>query len=170
MCVALVHASAIMHLTNVGMSSPDWPGSYGLIAASGAHSGMEAGNAGTAVAAITPVAVAERIHRAVASILQLLIIAVVAMAFLKHERSGSRRLLVPILALIISLFLAFLGVWFGSPLRYPWIMIINLLGGFALLGLFWWLTLDIYAGAAPPAGHARRFMPWAIAGLMMVII
>ncbi|MDQ6958291.1 MAG: COX15/CtaA family protein, partial [Mariprofundaceae bacterium] len=145
MCMVLIHASSIMHLTNAGMGSPDWPDSYGLITG-GATTGMEAGKTHTAVSAITPSATIDRVHRVVANILQLLIIAVVFSAFLKRKSSDLRQpLLVPILALVLSLFLAFLGAWYGSPLRYPWIMIINLTGGIALLSLFWWLTLDIYA-------------------------
>jgi len=171
MCMVLIYASSIMHLMNAGMGSPDWPASYGLIAAGGATAGMEAGKAHTAVSAITPSATIDRVHRAVANILQLLIIAVVFSAFLKRQRSHLRQpLLVPILALILSLFLAFLGAWYGSPLRYPWIMIINLTGGIALLALFWWLTLDIYAKAVPLTETARRLKPWATGGLIIVTI
>lgn len=171
MCMALIYASSIMHLMNVGMGSPDWPDSYGLIAAGGATAGMEAGKAHTAVSAMTPSATAGRIHRAVANILQILIIVVVFSAFLKRKNGNLHRLLpVPILALILSLFLAFLGAWYGSPLRYPWIMIINLTGGITLLALFWWLTLDIYARAVPATKQARLLRPWTVAALVVVAI
>jgi cytochrome c oxidase assembly protein subunit 15 len=169
--MVLIHVSSIMHLTNAGMGSPDWPGSYGLIAEGVATTGMEAGKAHTAASAITPSATIDRIHRVVANILQLLIIAVVFSAFLKRKSSTLRQpLLVPILALILSLFLAFLGAWYGSPLRYPWIMIINLTGGIALIGLFWWLTLAIYARPASTTEQTRRLRPWAITGLIIVTI
>jgi len=171
MCMALIHASAIMHLTNAGMGSPGWPDSYGLIDASGLHADMEAGKARTAVAAIAPSGVADRIHRAVANILQLLIVAVVFTAYLKRKTIPSRRpLLVPALALILSLILAFLGAWYGSPLRYPWIMIVNLTGGIALLALFWWLTLDNYSKTEPLTGQMQRLRPWAVMGLLIVSI
>jgi len=171
MCMALIHASSIMHLSNAGMGSPDWPASYGLIAAGGT-TGMEAvGKTRTAVSAIMPSATADRVHRAVANILQLLIIAVVFSAFLKRRNSRLHQpLLVPILTLVLSLLLAFLGAWYGSPLRYPWIMIINLTGGITLLALFWWLTLDIYAMPAPLPDAAHRLKPWIIAALLIVAI
>jgi len=169
MCMVLIHASAIMHLMNAGMGSPDWPDSYGLIAGGATTTAMEAGKTHTAVSAITPSATIDRVHRVVANILQLLIIAVVFSAFLKRKNSGLRQpLLVPVLALILSLFLAFLGAWYGSPLRYPWIMIINLTGGIALLALFWWLTLDIYDKSVPRTETAHRLKPWAITGLIIV--
>jgi len=170
MCLALIHASAIMHLTNVGMGSPDWPTSYGLIAETGIE---QAGKPHTAIVAITPTAMADRIHRAVANMLALLIIAVVFLAFMqrkhasRHQRPPVR---IPVLALILSLILAFLGAWYGSPLRYPWIMIINLTGGIILLALFWWLTLDIYAKPVPVTEQVRRLRPWAITGLMIIMI
>jgi len=172
MCMALIHASAIMHLSNAGMGSPDWPASYGLIAAGRTTAAMEAGKARTAVSAITPSATVDRVHRAVANILQLLIIAVVFSVFLKRKHAGRHRPspLIPMLALILSLFLAFLGAWYGSPLRYPWIMIINLTGGIALLALFWWLTLNIYVKPASVTEQARRLRAWAVAGLILVAI
>jgi len=169
MCMVLIHASAIMHLMNAGMGSPDWPASYGLIVEKGATAGMEAGKAHTAVSAITPSATVDRIHRAVANILQLLIIAVVFSTFLKRKSSHQHRpILIPMLALILSLFLAFLGAWYGSPLRYPWIMIINLTGGIALLALFWWLILDIYAKPGSLTDATRRLKPWAAGAVMIV--
>jgi len=171
MCMALIQASAIMHLSNAGMGSPGWPDSYGVIAASGSQAGMEAGKARTATAAIAPSGVANRIHRAVANILQLLIVAVAFTAYMKRRSSPLRRpLLIPVLALILSLVLAFLGAWYGSPLRYPWIMIVNLTGGIALLALFWWLTLDIYSRPGPDSGQMQRLRPWAVAGLFVVTI
>ena len=170
MCLALIYASAIMHLGNVGMGSPDWPASYGIIAESGTG---QAGQTQTAIAAITPTAMAARIHRAVANLLELLIIAVVFVTFLQRKSSARHPkppILIPILALILSLVLAFLGAWYGSPLRYPWIMIINLSGGIILLAMFWWLALDLYSKPLPPSYKLRRLRPWAIGGALLVLI
>jgi len=170
MCMALIHASSIMHLTNAGMGAPDWPDSYGVIAADGGNTGMEAGEAGTAKQAIMPQGIADRVHRGVANILQLLIIAVAVMAFLKRKAPNPQPLLVPMLALFLSLVLAFLGAWYGSPLRYPWIMIVNLTGGFALLAMFWWLTLDHYGRGVADPERVRRLRPWAITGMVIILI
>jgi len=170
MCLALIYVSAIMHLSNVGMGSPDWPASYGIIAELGAG---QAGQSHTAIAAITPTAMADRIHRAVANILELLIIAVVFLTLMRRKHAARHQkppVLIPMLALILSLILAFLGAWYGSPLRYPWIMIINLTGGIMLLAMFWWLALDIYAKPVPLTETARRLKPWAIGGLIIVTI
>jgi len=169
MCLALIYVSAIMHLDNVGMGSPDWPASYGLIT----DGAKTAGHAHTAVAAITPTAMADRIHRAIANILELLIIAVVFMTFMKRKHAPRHQkppILIPVLALILSLILAFLGAWYGSPLRYPWIVMINLTGGILLLAMFWWLALDIYSKPPPLTDKARRLRPWAVAGALLVLL
>jgi len=170
MCLALIHASAMMHLTNIGMGNPDWPASYGIITDS--ETG-QTGQVHTMITAITPTTIADRIHRAIANILELLIIAVVFVTFMQRKSSARQPkspILIPILALILSLILAFLGAWYGSPLRYPWIMIINLTGGMILLALFWWLTLNIYSKPRLPADMVQQLRPWAIAGAFLVLI
>jgi cytochrome c oxidase assembly protein subunit 15 len=164
MCVALIYASSFMHLTNTGIGSPD---SYGLIAAS---TDMEAGKAMTARRAILPHGIADRIHRGIANGLQLLIITVVFIAVFKRRGGESQPLLTPILALVFSLILAFLGAWYGSPLRYPWIMIINLTGGMALFALYWWLTLDIYAPPAGGGGKAGKIRNMAVVALLVLVV
>lgn len=165
--MALLLASTVMHLENVGMGSADWPESYGRIAANAQQLTEKEGRA--APAALMPAHLAERIHRAVASTLQVLIIVVFVLALRKRRAPGGS-VTVPTLALMVSLFLAFLGVWFGSPLRYPWIVIIDVLGGIVLLALFWWLTLNAYARAAPVTERARRLRPWAVLGLAVVAV
>jgi len=169
MCLALIYASAIMHLSNIGMGSPNWPASYGLIT----DSATTAGHAHTAMTAITPSALADRIHRAVANILELLIIAVVFITFMQRKHAPRHQkppLLIPILALILSLILAFLGAWYGSPLRYPWIMISNLTGGIILLAMFWWLALGIYSKPSSLTDKAYGLRPWAIAGALLILL
>lgn len=165
MSLALIITSSLMHVGNVGMGSPDWPGSYGLITEHGASAEATP----PASSAILPTAAIDRAHRAIASALQLLIIAVFVMA-LRRRETPSLSLSVPMMALGLSLFLAFLGVWFGSPLRYPAVVILNLTGGIGLLALFWWLTLDIYAGTNRGVEQAGKIRAWAIAGLFVLVV
>jgi len=113
--------------------------------------------------------ISDRVHRAVANVLQILIIAAAFIAFLKRKAPDSPSLFVPMAALAISLILAFLGAWFGSPLRYPWIMMTNLTGGFTLLALFWWLTLDMYAAPGDKGGGAGGIRTLAITSLLVLI-
>lgn len=165
LCMALIVVSTIMHLQNVGMGGPDWPDSYGRIEAGERQVAQQGGHAEPA--ALIPTGLAERVHRAVASALQLLILAVFVLQIRNRRRPGHSALAAG-LALAVSLFLAMLGMGFGSPLRYPWIVIIDVLGGIALLALFWWLTLRTYARARPIIRAARPLRPWAMGGLAVV--
>lgn len=164
-CLALIITSSLMHIGNVGMGSADWPASYGLIGEHGASPGISADTASD----ILPATVVERAHRAIASFLQLLIVAVFIMA-LRQRKSSELTMSVPALGLVLSLFLAFLGVWFGSPLRYPAVVILNLIGGIGLLALYWWHTLDIYTRAKETTGKIGSLAVAALLVLIMVII
>ena len=165
MSLTLICASSIMHLTNVGMGSANWPEAYGQI---GSHeASMEAGKSDTAVAAIVSPALADRVHRVVANILELLIIAVLISAFRNRKSSPlPHPLRLPVAAFVLSLVLAFLGAWFGSPLRYPWIMMSNVIGGTLLFAIFWKLTLNLYRGQVT-AGSAS-LGDRAVIGLLLL--
>lgn len=164
-CLALIMISSLMHIGNVGIGSADWPASYGMIGERGASSG----NVADTTSAILPASVVDRAHRAIASFLQLLIIAVFVMA-LRQRKNSDLSISVPVLALGLSLFLAFLGVWFGSPLRYPAVVMLNLAGGIGLLALYWWLTLDIYAVPGDGARKAAKIRTLAITVLLVLIV
>ncbi len=161
-CVALIHASSVMHLLNAGFGAPDWPASYGRVAAS------SPAPTGPGDMAIAPSTLAGRIHRAVANVLQVCIIAVVVWAFGRRRSVGNPVRALALLALVLSLLLAFLGAWFGSPLQYPWIVIVNLMGGFGLLSIFWWLTLELTAKGSPQSASPPRSRPWIALGLIAV--
>jgi cytochrome c oxidase assembly protein subunit 15 len=156
-CLVLIIISSLMHIGNVGIGSADWPVSYGLI---GEHESPSS--------VALPASFVERAHRAIASFLQLLIIAVFVMA-LRQRRSSELSISVPALALGLSLFLAFLGVWFGSPLRYPVVVILNLTGGIGLLALYWWLTLDIYSIRKVEVRQAAGIKGLAVATLLVLM-
>lgn len=163
-CLMLIIISSLMHISNVGIGNADWPASYGLI---GEH-GTALGTPASKSSAILPAQVVDRAHRAIASLLQLLIVAVFVMA-LRQRKSSELSMSVPSLALGLSLFLAFLGVWFGSPLRYPAVVILNLAGGIGLLAVFWWLTLDIYSARKSEVRPVPGIRNLAVAALLVLI-
>ncbi|MDX8411229.1 MAG: hypothetical protein R8K46_05070, partial [Mariprofundaceae bacterium] len=101
--LALIITSSLMHVGNVGMGSQGWPAAYGLIVE---HGAPRRGEVNTA-AAILPTAAIERAHRAIASTLLVLIIAVVMMV-LRQRKASDLSVSVPMIALGLSLFLALL--------------------------------------------------------------
>jgi len=163
-CLVLIIISSLMHIGNVGIGSADWPASYGLI---GEH-GTALGTSASTSSAILPAPLVDRAHRAIASFLQLLIIAVFVMA-LRQRKHSKLSISIPSLALGLSFFLAFLGMWFGSPLRYPVVVILNLTGGISLLALYWWLTMDIYAAKKNEVRVIPEIKGLAVAALVVLI-
>jgi len=167
--LALIVASAYMHLSNVGIGNPDDVAHYGIIATG--QSGGVAGRLGTAVKAITPSAFADRLHRAVANILEVLIIAIVVLGWMRRKNRIERfSLTLPFLGLFLSLVLAFLGAWYGSPLRYPWIMISNLVGGYALFAIYWWMTMDLHPAVEMAQTKQHHLYPWLYLALGLVML
>ncbi len=167
---ALIVLSSLMRLSNQGLGCDDWPTCYGRIdvvkyagdISATASRGLQPG----ALAPPTPV---ERAHRGVASLLLIFILAFVIVAWRKRKDSGPRMAL-PLAALAVTLFLAVLGVLYGSPLLRPPVVMANLLGGMVLLGLLWWLHLSQGRGpAAEVSPGAESLRKWALLGLGLVV-
>lgn len=168
--LALVILSSLMRLSNQGLGCDDWPECYGSIdVVKYARDIDTPGSASARTSAIVPGTFVERAHRVVASILQLLIIAIAVIAWMRRKNPG-QHVVLPIVLLGLSLFLAFLGVWYGSPLLRPIIVMVNLLGGITMVGVFWWLWLSLIREPARNTHSIGAYRKWAIAGLVVVIV
>jgi cytochrome c oxidase assembly protein subunit 15 len=167
---AVTVLSSVMRLTNLGLGCAGWPECYGVIAAPGY--GIEPGPSGAGAGrsqAFFPNSIVARGHRAVASLLLLSIIAIAVIAW-RQRGDPQQPVAVPMALLGLSLFLALLGAWFGSPLLRPPVMLANLLGGMAMVGLLWWLYLSVRG--IPSRAEPRRmgaYRLWAILGLAAVV-
>ncbi|HED14173.1 MAG TPA: hypothetical protein ENI62_11085, partial [Gammaproteobacteria bacterium] len=111
------------------------------------------------------------LHRGLANVLEVLIVAVVVVAWMTRKSSPSGPFLVlPVVGLLVSLVLAFLGAWYGSPLRYPWIMISNLVGGYVLFAIYWWLTMTLYPVVEPARVKQRNLRIWVNVALVLLVL
>lgn len=146
--LALVSLSAYLRLAHSGIGCADWPACYGEIGVSPAEvPPLRAEDAyqrlidesGRALAWATP------LHRLVASVLGLLVLAL----FVNALRLRRQRLLSAAL-LGLTVCLAVLGIRSGG-LHDPAIVMGNLAGGFAMVGLLGWLVFS-----AGPRGRAPR--------------
>lgn len=160
-----------MRLSNQGLGCDDWPDCYGRIdtvkyagdIAATASRGLQPGT-------LAPPTAVERAHRGVASILLIFILAFVIVAWRRRKDSGSHMAL-SLAALAVTLFLAVLGVLYGSPLLRPPVVMANLLGGMTLLGLLWWLYLSRGRGpVAEVSPGAEPLRKWALLGLALVVV
>lgn len=155
--VLLVSLSAYLRLAHSGIGCADWPACYGHIGvpAPGLQSAGDppsaAGNiyqrlverSGQSMAWATPA------HRLIASVLGLAILFLNLLAWKQR-----RHRLIALALLALTVWLAVLGIRSGS-LHDPAVVMGNLGGGFAMLGLIGWLrfrldsTLSAGAGRVP---------------------
>lgn len=169
----VVVIGAFVRLTDAGLGCPDWPGCYGHltslpeteqeIAAAQAQDPRGIYDAGKAFR--------EMLHRYLAGALGLLIL---GLAVLCRTRLGSVRLARGTMALLALVVLqALLGMWTVTLQLKPLIVTLHLLGGFATLGLIWWLLLRYHDWPRPTASNPpcslRYLYAAALAGLVVQI-
>lgn len=159
----LIAASSVMHLGNAGVGGD--PAAYGRIL----PPDQAVAEAENVRASVMPQKGIDRLHRAVASFLQVLVIVYALLVFLRRKQAG-QYLAAAMAALAVSLALALLGIVYGSPLRYPWLMLVNFLGGVILLSLYWWLLLHRYQPRPIDVPPGLKGLAAAALGLVIVQI
>ncbi len=167
--MVLIAISSYIRLSHSGLGCQVWPQCYARIGQPHSASALnQARQPGPP--AQQPHSWAQPLHRMVASLLGVVITALLALAWITRNRwHGGRRCLAGALALfLLTLGLAVLGTYSGG-LHNPAIVMGNLYGGMLMLLLLGWMTL---AGAVRPVTglfHARlRRMAWLVLLLIMV--
>ncbi|MDZ4731019.1 MAG: COX15/CtaA family protein [Xanthomonadales bacterium] len=148
--ILLVSLSAYLRLAHSGIGCLDWPDCYGRIGVPEVSAPLDSAPEQMArdayqritAAAQQPLAWATPLHRAVASLLGIFIVFLNLLAF--HQR---RYRILSLALLGLTLWLAMLGLRSGS-LHDPAVVMGNLSGGFAMLGLLGWLWFGL--SAKPP--------------------
>ncbi|WP_028116463.1 COX15/CtaA family protein [Ferrimonas senticii] len=165
--LVVIALGAYTRLTDAGLGCPDWPGCYGylLVPNDAQISTAEARFPERPVEAAK--AWAEMIHRYVAALLGLMIVAIAGL----HWRAGGHSRL-PYLLLGLVLFQGALGMWTVTLNLMPVIVMAHLLGGFSIasLLLLWYLrqpqsALTDTAGNRQP----RSLKPLAAAALLVLL-
>jgi cytochrome c oxidase assembly protein subunit 15 len=156
--IALVSVSAYLRLDNSGIGCADWPDCYGRIgAADVAEPTVGSTYERLALEAQQPLSWATPVHRLVASILGL---TVLAMALVSVRVKRDRLISFTLLALTV--FLAWLGIYSGG-LHNPAVVMGNLGGGFTMLGLLGWMT---FRSAKPSSNAPASTKGWVTAALV----
>lgn len=160
--LALVSVSAYLRLDNSGIGCADWPACYGLIGspAEGAPS-IGSTYERLALEAQQPMSWATPVHRLIASVLGLLIL---GMALMSVRQRRDRLLSFALLGLTV--FLAWLGIYSGG-LHSPAVVMGNLGGGFAMLGLLGWL---VFRDSRPIANAPLTVRRWVAAAVLLLCL
>lgn len=159
--VALVSVSAYLRLDNSGIGCADWPDCYGRIgAADVAEPTVGSTYERLALEAQQPLSWATPVHRLVASVLGLTILAMALVSVrLKRDR------LISFSLLALTVFLAWLGIYSGG-LHNPAVVMGNLGGGFTMLGLLGWMT---FRTAKPSSNAPVSTQAWVTAALVWLM-
>jgi cytochrome c oxidase assembly protein subunit 15 len=133
--IILVTLSSYLRLDHSGIGCEPWPACYGNIGIASETPGVADTYERLLQEASQPLSWATPLHRLVASVLGVLIVVMTMFAFLEKIRR-----LISLGLLTLTVFLAWLGIY-SEGLHSPAVVMGNLCGGFAMLGLLGWMVL-----------------------------
>lgn len=162
--IVLVTLSSYLRLDHSGIGCEPWPACYGNIGVAGEAPGVADTYERLLEEARQPLSWTRPLHRLVASVLGVLILVINMFALLKKSQ---RILSLGLLALTV--FLAWLGIY-SEGLHSPAVVMGNLCGGFAMLGLLGWMVLRKPQDDTPGKGPMRRWALLAIVTLCIQIL
>lgn len=165
----LIMFGAFVRLTDSGLGCPDWPGCYGKLSPIGAsHHIREAFETMPYGPVSFGKAWIEMAHRYVGSILGMMIIAIVWMAWRWRRQLGHTATLAIVTLLAVCIQGAF-GAWTVTQRLMPIIVTSHLLGGMIVLSLMTWLA-SREKSHEPLSPDARRWRPWMLGGIALLFI
>jgi cytochrome c oxidase assembly protein subunit 15 len=165
----LIMFGAFVRLTDSGLGCPDWPGCYGQITPVGASGHIEQALLAMPYGPVSHFkAWIEMIHRYAGSVLGMLIIAIVYLAWRHRARIGHTPRLAIVTLIAVCIQGAF-GAWTVTHKLMPIVVTTHLIGGMTLLALMTWLAAREKSHPPVPA-EARRWLPWMGFGLVLLFM
>ncbi|MGB3288120.1 MAG: COX15/CtaA family protein [Burkholderiaceae bacterium] len=163
----LIMFGAFVRLTDSGLGCPDWPGCYGKVTPIGASGHIEQALQAMPYGAVSfSKAWIEMIHRYIGSILGMMIIGIVYLAWRYRRELGNTPRLAVVTLVAVCVQGAF-GAWTVTHKLMPVVVTSHLLGGMLLLALMTWLAAREKTHA-PIAPRAARWRPWMAVGLILL--
>ncbi|MDD4880842.1 MAG: COX15/CtaA family protein [Gallionellaceae bacterium] len=148
LALAVVGLGAYVRLSDAGLGCPDWPGCYGQVSPHHAAGAIAAAQAEQPEGPVsTAKAWKEMVHRYLASLLGLVILAIAGLAW-RRERGLDRGLALGLAGLVV--FQGLLGMWTVTLGLRPAIVSAHLVGGMTTLALLVWLAARL--GRSPDVG------------------
>lgn len=171
LCFALVVLGAYVRLSTAGLGCPDWPGCYGHMTVPVSAPARAAADVRYPLRPVeAPKAWKEMIHRYLAGIVGLLVLAMAGLAARDWRRRGPQ--LLPFVVLGVILVQIVFGAWTVTLQVVPLVVTTHLLLGMTTLALLWWMWLRQRAprpDSAGMPGGARLFAALALAVLCVQI-
>lgn len=164
----LIMFGAFVRLTDSGLGCPDWPGCYGSASPLGSLADIHQANSAMPFGAVSlSKAWIEMVHRYAGSLLGMLIIAIVFMAWRYRGRLGRSPALATFALLTVCVQGAF-GAWTVTHQLMPAVVTSHLLFGMLTLALMTWLAARERPHLALSAA-ARRWMSWMVGGFLLLL-
>lgn len=162
---------AYVRLSHAGLGCPDWPGCYGHVTwPTETHEITRAETAFPERPIESHKAWKEMVHRYLAGVLVLLVVAINFLAWKKKYRGLRLRGLAGTLLGLI-LFQAALGMWTVTLKLLPLVVMSHLLGGLATFGLLLWLVWRSSPAVHPGDSRLRgSFRGLILAGLALLML
>lgn len=162
--IVLVVLSAYLRLDHSGIGCEPWPACYGNIGVPKEAPSAAGTYERLLEEASEPLSWATPLHRLVASILGLLVL---GMALLSLHQRNNRLMAFSVLGLTV--FLAWLGIY-SEGLHSPAVVMGNLGGGFAMLGLLGWMVVGEPRAEGSTTPGLRRATIAALCVLVLQIV
>ena len=169
LALVVIVLGAYVRLSDAGLGCPDWPGCYGQLLVPASDTDVAAANQAFPERPLeSGKAWKEMIHRYLASLLGLVIVAIAVVAWRARRDGYHSRLPYFLVALVI--FQGLLGMWTVTLLVKPLIVLLHLFGGLATVSLLWWFWLSTRSAERPgfPA-VVRRLARIALVVLLLQI-
>mgnify|MGYP000851737183 CR=1 FL=1 len=152
LALAVIALGAYTRLTDAGLGCPDWPGCYGRLTPPVHDEHIAAAQARFPAAQVDPFkARNEMVHRYLAGLLGLCVLAIFVVSRRLPFGPGPRRLAASLLALVVLQ--AALGMWTVTMNLMPVVVVAHLFGGFALLSMLALLRFELARDRPEPVPH-----------------
>lgn len=180
LALVVVVLGAFTRLVDAGLGCPDWPGCYGHLTWPSSHEEVARAEMRFPESPVEHDKTwPEMVHRYAASLLGLLIIAILWVSIRGRRHGSSTPVKLPAFLLGLVILQGAFGMWTVTLKLWPQVVTAHLLGGFATLGLLWLLAQRTggFRWALAEANNAqavRRSLPklrfWALLVMVLVVL
>ncbi|MGS2723479.1 COX15/CtaA family protein [Porticoccus sp. GXU_MW_L64] len=172
LAVVVVVLGAFTRLVDAGLGCPDWPGCYGQLIWPDTPEEIARAEAAFPDAPVDNSKTwPEMVHRYCATLLGMVIIGLVVVAFRARKNLPDYPLkhCIGLLALVICQ--GAFGAWTVTLKLWPQVVTAHLLGGFAVLSMLWLLVLRLRQKSRQAnTQKAHRLRRWVVGGLAVVVL